>query len=85
MRVALGMPVEQAAEQRPARSLDLGDEHQGLTHRDYVLDPDPRERPQLPGVAQVVRAWQAIDPGFRSVVCPWHRASVVAGSDPHGV
>jgi len=41
-----------------------------------VLDPDPRERPQLPGVAQVVRAWQAIDPGFRSVVCPWHRASV---------
>jgi hypothetical protein len=38
--MALGVTVEKLAEKRPARALDLGDEHEGLAHLDQVLGPE---------------------------------------------
>ena len=44
MRMALGMAVEELAEEGTARSLDLGDEDQRLAHVDAMLGAELAEQ-----------------------------------------
>ncbi len=52
--VAFRVPVEELAQERPARALDLRDEHQRLPNLHQMLQPDPGQRAVLLQLAQLL-------------------------------